>query len=67
MVHKEICIIGAGNGGSAIAGDMTLAGTARGCLSFLSMRRTLSPSLLKVEFASRESHGQVLRRSRWRP
>jgi len=26
MVHKEICIIGAGNGGSAIAGDMTLAG-----------------------------------------
>ena len=23
---KEICIIGAGNGGSAIAGDMTLAG-----------------------------------------
>jgi opine dehydrogenase len=26
MVHKEICIIGAGNGGSAIAGDMTLVG-----------------------------------------
>jgi opine dehydrogenase len=26
MIHKEICIIGAGNGGSAVAGDMTLAG-----------------------------------------
>jgi opine dehydrogenase len=26
MNRKEICIIGAGNGGSAIAGDMTLAG-----------------------------------------
>jgi opine dehydrogenase len=26
MKSKEICIIGAGNGGSAIAGDMTLAG-----------------------------------------
>ncbi len=26
MSFKEICIIGAGNGGSAIAGDMTLAG-----------------------------------------
>ena len=26
MEYKEICIIGAGNGGSAIAGDMTLAG-----------------------------------------
>ena len=26
MDRKEICIIGAGNGGSAIAGDMTLAG-----------------------------------------
>jgi opine dehydrogenase len=26
MRSKEICIIGAGNGGSAIAGDMTLAG-----------------------------------------
>lgn len=26
MAKKEICIIGAGNGGSAIAGDMTLAG-----------------------------------------
>jgi opine dehydrogenase len=26
MGDKEICIIGAGNGGSAIAGDMTLAG-----------------------------------------
>jgi len=26
MVPKEICVIGAGNGGSAIAGDMTLAG-----------------------------------------
>jgi len=25
MAHKEICVIGAGNGGSAIAGDMTLA------------------------------------------
>ena len=28
MRRKEICIIGAGNGGSAIAGDMTLAGHA---------------------------------------
>jgi opine dehydrogenase len=26
MEYKEICVIGAGNGGSAIAGDMTLAG-----------------------------------------
>ena len=26
MGAKRICIIGAGNGGSAIAGDMTLAG-----------------------------------------
>src|SRR5512139_2652305 len=26
MANKEICVIGAGNGGSAIAGDMTLAG-----------------------------------------
>jgi len=26
MAHKEICVIGAGNGGSAMAGDMTLAG-----------------------------------------
>jgi len=26
MIRKEICVIGAGNGGSAIAGDMTLAG-----------------------------------------
>jgi opine dehydrogenase len=26
MESKEICVIGAGNGGSAIAGDMTLAG-----------------------------------------
>ena len=26
MEYKEICIIGAGNGGSAMAGDMTLAG-----------------------------------------
>ena len=26
MAYKEICVIGAGNGGSAMAGDMTLAG-----------------------------------------
>ena len=26
MIQKEICIIGAGNGGSAMAGDMALAG-----------------------------------------
>lgn len=26
MRHREICVIGAGNGGSAVAGDLTLAG-----------------------------------------
>jgi opine dehydrogenase len=43
MVSKEICIIGAGNGGSAIAGDMTLAGHHCRLFEFPEYRENIEP------------------------
>jgi opine dehydrogenase len=40
---KKICIIGAGNGGSAIAGDMTLAGHECRLYEFPEYRANLEP------------------------
>lgn len=40
---KEICIIGAGNGGSAIAGDMTLAGHRCRLFEFLDYAENIKP------------------------
>lgn len=43
MVSKEICVIGAGNGGSAIAGDMTLAGHRCRLFEFPEYRENIEP------------------------
>jgi opine dehydrogenase len=43
MEYKEICIIGAGNGGSAIAGDMTLAGHRCRLFEFLEFAENIRP------------------------
>ena len=43
MVPKEICVIGAGNGGSAIAGDMTLAGHHCRLFEFPEYRQNIEP------------------------
>ncbi|MBN2291976.1 MAG: NAD/NADP octopine/nopaline dehydrogenase family protein [Pirellulales bacterium] len=43
MKPKEICIIGAGNGGSAIAGDMSLAGHHCRLFEFPEYRENIDP------------------------
>src|SRR3989337_3061417 len=43
MRFKEICVIGAGNGGSAIAGDMTLAGHRCRLFEFPEYAENLKP------------------------
>ncbi len=43
MISKEICIIGAGNGGAAIAGDMTLAGHHCRLFEFPEYRENIEP------------------------
>ncbi|MCC6123967.1 MAG: NAD/NADP octopine/nopaline dehydrogenase family protein [Pirellulales bacterium] len=43
MKSKQICIIGAGNGGSAIAGDMTLAGHQCRLFEFPEYARNINP------------------------
>ncbi|HBO45900.1 MAG TPA: hypothetical protein DD670_18665 [Planctomycetaceae bacterium] len=43
MKPKEICIIGAGNGGAAIAADMTLAGHHCRLFEFPEYRRNIDP------------------------
>ncbi|MBN2209898.1 MAG: NAD/NADP octopine/nopaline dehydrogenase family protein [Sedimentisphaerales bacterium] len=43
MKAKEICIIGAGNGGSAIAGDMSLAGHHCRLFEFPEYRQNIDP------------------------
>ena len=43
MGSKEICIIGAGNGGSAMAGDMTLAGHGCRLFEFLEYAENIRP------------------------
>ena len=43
MIRKEICVIGAGNGGSAIAGDMTLAGHRCRLFEFPEYAENLKP------------------------
>jgi opine dehydrogenase len=43
--RKEVCVIGAGNGGSAIAGDMTLAGHSCRLFEFPEYRDNLEPIL----------------------
>ena len=43
MKSKEICIIGAGNGGSAIAGDMTLAGHRCRLFEFAEYAENIKP------------------------
>jgi opine dehydrogenase len=45
MVPKKICVIGAGNGGSAIAGDMTLAGHSCRLFEFPEYADNLKPIL----------------------
>lgn len=45
MKRKEICVIGAGNGGSAIAGDLTLAGHSCRLFEFPEYRDNLEPIL----------------------
>jgi opine dehydrogenase len=44
---KTICVIGAGNGGSAIAGDMTLAGHACRLFEFPEYKANLEPVIAK--------------------
>ncbi len=44
---KTICVIGAGNGGSAIAGDMTLAGHACRLFEFPEYKANLEPIIAK--------------------
>jgi opine dehydrogenase len=43
MIREEICIIGAGNGGSAIAGDMTLAGHCCRLFEFEEYAKNIKP------------------------
>jgi opine dehydrogenase len=43
MKRKEICVIGAGNGGSAIAGDLTLAGHSCRLFEFPEYEDNLKP------------------------
>ncbi len=43
MKRKEVCVIGAGNGGSAIAGDMTLAGHSCRLFEFPEYSDNLKP------------------------
>ena len=43
MTKKKICIIGAGNGGSAIAGDMTLAGHKCRLFEFEEYEKNIKP------------------------
>jgi len=50
MGDKEICIIGAGNGGSAIAGDMTLAGHRCRLFEFPEYAENIKPIIAKAEF-----------------
>lgn len=45
MNPKTICVIGAGNGGSAIAGDMTLAGHRCRLFEFPEYRRNIDPMI----------------------
>jgi len=47
MEYKEICIIGAGNGGSAIAGDMTLAGHRCRLFEFPEYAENLKPIIVQ--------------------
>ena len=47
MTKKEICIIGAGNGGSAIAGDMTLAGHGCRLFEFPEYAENIKPIIVK--------------------
>lgn len=47
MKKKEICVIGAGNGGSAIAGDMTLAGHNCRLFEFPEYARNIRPVIEK--------------------
>lgn len=47
MVPKKICIIGAGNGGSAIAGDMTLAGHHCRLFEFPEYRENVEPIIAR--------------------
>ena len=43
MTKREICVIGAGNGGSAIAGDLTLAGHACRLFEFEEYAENIRP------------------------
>ncbi len=47
MKKKEICIVGAGNGGSAIAGDMTLAGHNCRLFEFPEYAKNIQPVIEK--------------------
>jgi opine dehydrogenase len=47
MKNKTICIIGAGNGGTAIAGDMTLAGHRCRLFEFPEYAKNISPVIEK--------------------
>ena len=47
MEYKEICIIGAGNGGSAIAGDMTLAGHRCRLFEFAEYAENIKPIIAR--------------------
>jgi opine dehydrogenase len=47
LKKKEICIIGAGNGGTAIAGDMTLAGHNCRLFEFPEYARNIKPIIEK--------------------
>jgi opine dehydrogenase len=47
MKSKEICIIGAGNGGSAIAGDMTLAGHRCRLFEFEEYAENIKPVIVQ--------------------
>lgn len=43
MIPRQICVIGAGNGGSAVAGDMTLAGHACRLFEFPEYAENIEP------------------------
>jgi len=47
MSSKEICIIGAGNGGSAVAGDMTLAGHRCRLFEFPEYAENIKPVIVQ--------------------
>ncbi len=63
MKAKEICIIGAGNGGSAIAGDMSLAGHHCRLFEFPEYRQNIEPMLksgcIKVTGIARTGTAQL--------